>query len=153
MKNQRDEHSAGGIVYRFDADGAARVLAIKDSHGRWAFPKGRIEAGETAEAAARREIHEEVSINELTFVNELGNTQFWFVDRWEHPGQNVHKTVSYFLFRTPATVTGTAQVDERIQRVHWVLPRELRGLISYRTLRPIIERAITRIEAEHATTR
>ena len=146
MKNERNEHSAGGIVFRYEHDGTIRVLAIKDSHGRWAFPKGRIEPGENAEQAARRETFEEVSIKYLTLVEHIGKTDFWFVDRWEQPGQKVHKTVEYFLFQAPADEQGMAQEEERVQRVHWVQPKELRGLISYKSLRPLIERAIHSVE-------
>lgn len=142
----RNEHSAGGIVFRHDRNGSTRVLAIKDSYGRWAFPKGRIEQGEDSVTTARRETLEEVGVNDLTLITEIGHTDFWFIDRWEVPGQKVHKTVQYFLFEAAPDELGTAHEEERVQRIHWVLPRELRGLISYKSLRPLVEKAIQEIE-------
>lgn len=52
------EVSAGGIVFRPDG----KVLLIKDAYGRWTLPKGHVEAGETREEAAVREIREETGI-------------------------------------------------------------------------------------------
>ncbi|MBI4032450.1 NUDIX domain-containing protein [Candidatus Berkelbacteria bacterium] len=139
----RSERSAGGVVIRQDETEGIQVLVIKDSHGRWSFPKGRIEVGETAQAAAEREVNEEVGIETLRLIAPLGVSDFWFVDKWEAPGEKVHKTIELFLFETSPGSHGMAQEEERIQRVHWVRPKELRGLVAYRTLKPIIERAIT----------
>lgn len=144
----RIERSAGGVVVRKAPDDSWKVLVIKDSHGRWSFPKGRIETGETAQTAAEREVAEEVGITELRFIAPLGVSDFWFIDRWERPGEKVHKTIELFLFETNPEVEGEVHEDERVQRIHWVHPKELRGLVAYRTLKPIIERAITVIHEQ-----
>lgn len=52
------ELSAGGLVVR---DGM--VLLIRDRYGRWTFPKGHLEAGETERQAAIREVREETGLN------------------------------------------------------------------------------------------
>lgn len=141
----RTEHSAGGVVIRH-LPGQTKVLVMKDSHGRWSFPKGRLEAGESALDAARRETREEVGIEQLDFLCDLGTSDFWFMDRWEQPGQRVHKLIEYFLFLTQPEQAGDPQEPERVQRVHWVSAKELRGLIQYKSLRPIVERAVAAIE-------
>jgi len=51
------EHSAGGIVVH-----GQQVLLIHDRYGRWTFPKGHVEAGETPEQAAVREVWEETGV-------------------------------------------------------------------------------------------
>ena len=51
------ERSAGGVVFR-----GGEVLLIRDTYGRWSFPKGHVEAGETDEKAAEREVFEETGI-------------------------------------------------------------------------------------------
>jgi 8-oxo-dGTP pyrophosphatase MutT (NUDIX family) len=54
---------AGGVVFRLTAAGP-RYLLVEASggRGRWVFPKGRVEKGETAGAAARREVAEEAGV-------------------------------------------------------------------------------------------
>jgi 8-oxo-dGTP pyrophosphatase MutT (NUDIX family) len=53
----------GGIVFRLTTDGP-RYLVVEASgtRDRWVFPKGRIEAGESACAAALREVGEEAGV-------------------------------------------------------------------------------------------
>lgn len=48
---------AGGVVILGD-----KVVLRRTRAGEWVFPKGHIEAGETAEEAARREIEEELGL-------------------------------------------------------------------------------------------
>jgi len=60
------ERSAGGVV--FDPDG--NVLLILDRYGRWAFPKGHVEGGESDVQAAKREVREETGI-EAEIVTDL----------------------------------------------------------------------------------
>ena len=51
--------SAGGVVV--DGDGRVALVEQRDRRNRWRWtlPKGRIDAGESAESAALREVYEE----------------------------------------------------------------------------------------------
>ena len=49
---------AGGVVF-----GPLGVLLVRYRSGAWAFPKGHVEAGETLEQAAVREVQEEGGVN------------------------------------------------------------------------------------------
>ena len=62
---QVDEFSAGGLVLDLAGEiPRGALIARTDRHGRllWSLPKGHIEAGETAEQAAVREVEEETGI-------------------------------------------------------------------------------------------
>ena len=53
MTGNKKEHSAGGIILE---DGRVLLILMRNLEGKkvWTFPKGHLEAGETAEAAALR---------------------------------------------------------------------------------------------------
>lgn len=62
MSEHRPTH-AGGIVYRL-RDGAPEFLLVtaRRRPGEWVLPKGHVEAGESPEAAALREVAEEAGV-------------------------------------------------------------------------------------------
>jgi 8-oxo-dGTP pyrophosphatase MutT (NUDIX family) len=61
--------SAGGVIV-----GPGNKIAVVNQHGNsWSLPKGHLEAGETAEAAAIREIFEETGIQDVTIIDKLGD--------------------------------------------------------------------------------
>ena len=143
----RTERSAGGVIFKVRTDDQVEILVIRDSHDNWAFPKGRIEKGETPIQAARREIAEEVGLTELILVRPLGSTEFWFVDRWEQPGQKVHKYIQHYLFSAAADADAVASQEERIQEIRWIPLVTLPDFVSYPTLEPIVRRVVAVLDA------
>ena len=73
---------------------SAALIGRLDRRGRllWSLPKGHIEAGETAEQAAVREVEEETGIIGRV-VAPLGTIDFWFVAE----DRRIHKTVHHYL--------------------------------------------------------
>jgi len=67
------EHvAAGGVVVRLD-DGRIFVALVREGEDEaYVLPKGHVEAGESLEAAARREIREEAGVRDVTSLGELG---------------------------------------------------------------------------------
>ena len=57
----RKEKSCGALVVRRGAE-SPEILLIKHNGGHWAFPKGHVEAGETEEETALREVQEETGL-------------------------------------------------------------------------------------------
>jgi ADP-ribose pyrophosphatase YjhB (NUDIX family) len=124
-----DEVSAGGLV--IDETGTKGLLIgrrdLKDASRErllWSLPKGHIEAGETPEMAAIREVHEETGI-ESEIARELGVIDFWFMAS----GKRIHKTVHHYLFRK---VGGTLapQITE-VDDVGWFPLEEIVNLLAY----------------------
>ena len=101
--------AAGGVV----ADEQGRALMIY-RRNRWDLPKGHIDAGEDALAAAIREIEEETGVSGLKFVSPLCNTLHAYnvYGKWEL------KCTYWFAFSTVQSAT-TAQTEEDIEAAEW----------------------------------
>jgi len=64
--------SAGIVLFRRGAGNSIEIFLISEHSGNWGVPKGRLEADETVEQAARRELKEETgfdveAVRRLTF--------------------------------------------------------------------------------------
>lgn len=97
---QPNEVSAGGVVVR-TLDSGNEVVLVSD--GRyWGLPKGNLEAGETPEDAALREVAEETGIarDTLSVVAELAPSDY--VYRRRDTGRLVFKRVHQYLMTAPA---------------------------------------------------
>ena len=135
-----DETSAGGLVVDREL-GRAAVIGRLDRRGRllWSLPKGHIEAGETAEQAAVREVEEETGIIGRV-VAPLGTIDFWFVA----DGNRVHKTVHHYLL---VRVGGElSDEDIEVAEVAWVPIEELESRLAYADERRLIRRATELLE-------
>jgi 8-oxo-dGTP pyrophosphatase MutT (NUDIX family) len=124
-----DEVSAGGLVIDFSGTRGLLIGRIdhKDASRErllWSLPKGHIEAGETPEQAAIREVLEETGItSEIT--KSIGVIDFWFMAG----GKRIHKTVHHFIFKE---VSGelTPQITE-VDEVSWFPLSEIVGRLAY----------------------
>lgn len=95
-----NEISSGGVVVRPSGSGFEVCLVSDGRH--WGFPKGLLEAGETPEAAALREISEETGIprGDLTLRAALPVSEY--VYRRPNHGALIFKRVHHFLVDAPA---------------------------------------------------
>jgi ADP-ribose pyrophosphatase YjhB (NUDIX family) len=67
----RERLTAGGVVVRRAPEGLLVALAREVNIDGWVLPKGGVEPGEAIDAAARREIEEEVGLSMLTKHGDL----------------------------------------------------------------------------------
>ena len=137
----RRETSAGGVVVRCTDDGP-RILLILDGHRNWGFPKGHIDPGEDAPAAALREIGEETGLTDLILGAPLGVIDWWF--RWK--GRTVHKFCHFFVVESP-TGTAAPQGEEGIRACAWYPPETARDTLTHDNSRAILEKALPDITA------
>jgi 8-oxo-dGTP pyrophosphatase MutT (NUDIX family) len=99
----------------------------------WSLPKGHIEAGETPEAAAIREIREETGISG-SIVAPLGVIDFWFMAE----NRRVHKTVHHFLLQA---VGGELSSDDaEVDSVEWVPLADMSTRLAYADERRLMDR-------------
>lgn len=140
---QLTETSAGGVVFKRTPNGV-RFALIHDPYGKWTFPKGHQEKGESLKETALRETREELGLGRLRLVRPLGRIEIWFRDRYrpDSKGALVHKYIHYFLFEAPGKAKGQPQKKEKISHLTWVSPAQARKLNGYPDVRPLLEKAI-----------
>jgi 8-oxo-dGTP pyrophosphatase MutT (NUDIX family) len=129
------------VVYRLGGD--APEFALIKANGRWLFPKGNIEKGETPQAAALREISEETGLpdDSLHVVRSLPSIQYTF--RWQ--GQLVFKTVHNFLVENRGDGVFRPQLSE-VEDASWFSAAEARRALSFKNSQETLEAAIGAVE-------
>jgi transcription antitermination protein NusB len=140
------EVSAGGLVYRI-ADNAPLFALILDAYNKWTFPKGGIEATESLEKAAAREISEEIGIHELKLVATLGDAELK-VHKTGEPA--FRKLVHYFLFRTDKEQLKVPNVAE-LKDAKWFTKEEAEKALTYSQNKEMFAKALDYINEYEQT--
>jgi len=127
------EKSAGAIVFNNGS-----ILLLQHAHGdHWAYPKGHINANETEEQAAIREVKEETGID-IELLPSFKETESYF---FTMRGKKVHKDVTVFAANAKNTHI-TPQAKE-IRAAEWVPAAEAVKRATYEKTKEIIKKAIT----------
>jgi bis(5'-nucleosidyl)-tetraphosphatase len=137
--------SAGVVVVRRVDDGW-RVLLLR-VYNYWDFPKGVVEPGEDPFAAARREVLEETSIDDLDLR--------WGASFVETAPYSRNKVARYYLAATN-TVDVKLPVNPQLgvpehHEYRWLTPETARNLVVPRLV-AVLKWADERITAPAATT-
>ncbi|GAO29024.1 NUDIX domain-containing protein [Geofilum rubicundum] len=109
--------AAGGLVWNKDQ---TAFLGMKRL-GYFDLPKGKMEASETMEEAAVREVEEECGISGLSISKKLPRT----FHTYKIKDQSIFKETHWFEMVYHGDHTPQPQVEENIESVFWVRPHEL----------------------------
>ncbi len=136
--------SAGVVVVR-RIDGRWRFLLLR-AYNNWDFPKGMLEPGEAARAAAVREVAEETTIADLHFR--------WGDDYIETPPYNRNKVARYYLAESPGAPVSLPVSPELGRPEHhefrWAGPAEALRRVSPR-LEPVLRWALEKLADSRAS--
>jgi 8-oxo-dGTP pyrophosphatase MutT (NUDIX family) len=142
------EFSAGGVVLRQMRDRwwlAAIEPAGSSPAGKktvLALPKGLVDAGETPEQTALREVREETGV-ESTLVGKLGDIKYVYTRSWAG-GERVFKVVSFYLLRYQSGKLGEIAPEMRIEvrRAEWIPLEDAPRRLAYKGEREMAAKAL-----------
>ena len=108
--------AAGGLVLNSNKE----ILFIF-RRGKWDLPKGKMEAGETPEICAEREIEEETGVNQLKLIHKIIDTYHIYEER----GMQILKKTYWFYFTTKFEGNPQPQIEEDISSISWISKKNL----------------------------
>jgi len=129
-----EEKSAGAVVFRTTKKGE-RVFLLLLNAGRWDFPKGNMEDGETELQTVIREVGEETGLKDITIVPGLRKAIEYFYRR---DGKNIHKQVVYMLAEA---AEGTVKISFEHQGFGWFHYGEAVARASYDNSKKLLAEA------------
>ncbi|MCA9328186.1 NUDIX domain-containing protein, partial [Candidatus Saccharibacteria bacterium] len=128
---------AGAVVYARH-EGQLYFALVHDIFGHWTLSKGKIEAEETVEDGAKREIMEEIGLA-IELEEVLGQNEY--VASNPELGK-VRKQVHYFLARSEY-VELTLEQKGGLDDAKWFKVAEILDLNFYEDILPIVTKAVT----------
>ncbi|MDQ6787029.1 MAG: NUDIX hydrolase [Acidobacteriota bacterium] len=133
-----EQISAGGAAFRQNGSDVEIALISAKPSLRWQLPKGIIDANETPEVAALREVREEAGI-ETELLQKIETIEYWYVG--DNGGERVrfHKLVHFFLLKyTGGTVEDH---DFEVAEARWVKLDEAVEMLAFKGERSVLEKA------------
>jgi len=123
--------AAGGIVEKDD-----KILLIYRL-GKWDLPKGKLDPGESKEAAAVREVEEECGV-QVKLGEKITKTWHTYLRNEKF---NLKRTYWYRMKLTNDSKL-KPQIEEDIEEVRWMTHAEVQEAMynSYRTIRSVIKK-------------
>ncbi|MEO6334667.1 MAG: NUDIX hydrolase [Pyrinomonadaceae bacterium] len=143
-----EQVSAGGVVFRLSAPAAEIAIVRIVPDMRWQLPKGIIDAGETIEEAALREVREEAGIA-AEVVSPIETIEYWFIAERGGQRRRFHKFVHFFLMSYKSG--DVADHDHEVDEARWVTVETALEMLEFKGERDVVAKARNMIVALAST--
>lgn len=132
------------MAYRRDGDAVQVALIAVGPRHRWQLPKGHVDAGESSEQAALREVREEAGIG-TELVEPLGKVEYWFVVTEQGQRVRFHKFVHFYLLEYRDG--DVADHDHEVHEARWIPIDEAVRCLAFDNERQMVQLARDRLAA------
>ena len=107
-----------------------------------ALPKGLVDAGESPEQTALREVREETGV-EAELLGKLGDIKYVYIRSWGDR-ERVFKVVSFFLLRYKSGKLGEIVPEMRVEvrRAEWIPLEDAPRQLAYKGEREMAAKAL-----------
>lgn len=117
--------AAGGVVKRDN------TFLFIFRNNKWDLPKGKIDDGESKEAAALREVAEECGIEGHKIEKQLPSTFHIYQSSYNgSKGEWIFKETFWFEMKYEGIEDGSPQTEENITRLKWFKKSEMETVLS-----------------------
>lgn len=138
-----EQISAGGVAYR-EINGRVEIaIILTNPERRWQLPKGMVDAGETVEEAALREVREEAGV-ESDLLGLIDKTEYWFFAERNGQRRRIHKFVHWFLMRY--RLGNVEDHDHEVIEARWEQIDSALKMLVFKNERDIVEKAAQMIK-------
>lgn len=127
-------HSAGGLLWRDGENGREIAVIHRDRYDDWSLPKGKLNRGEHALAAAIREVREETGVVAVPQVRLPRKTYLTGVP-------DVEKVVDFWSMR--ALSVPPFESNEEVDDLRWLSGAEADGILTYAHDRGVLAAFLT----------
>ena len=140
-----EQISAGGAAFRQNGgEYEVAVVAVSPS-GRWQLPKGIVDAGETDEQAAVREVREEAGI-ECEIVEKIETVEYWYFGEQRGERVRFHKLVHFYLMKYVAG--NVADHDHEVSESRWISVDEAIKILAFKSEKSVVEKGFETIKKQ-----
>jgi len=126
--------AAGGIVFRDEGNTKDPLILMIFRNGYWDLPKGKLEADESIEMCAVREVAEEVGSEIPVIVSKVGASYHEYPEK----GKVMGKTTHWYSMTYSEPQSFTPQEEEGIEQVRWVPFSEAIDKAGFENLKEIL---------------
>jgi 8-oxo-dGTP pyrophosphatase MutT (NUDIX family) len=106
------------------------------------LPKGIIDAGETPETAAQREVREEAGI-ETDLLEPIEKIEYWYFGDYRGERVRFHKSVHFYLM---AYRGGSVENhDSEVVEARWVKAADAIEMLAFKSEKTVVEKALKMI--------